>query len=75
MSASQQNMNLYPVTGHVHDAACLLVQGFCMVFVLFLCCAAGYDKLVSTPTNLHWFQVSTSVACAHMLRCLSVRSS
>ncbi|CAK0752621.1 hypothetical protein CVIRNUC_002160 [Coccomyxa viridis] len=31
-------------------------MGFCMVFVLFLCCAAAYDKLVSTPTNLHWFQ-------------------
>ena len=46
-----------------------------MVFVLFLCCAAAYDKLVSTPTNLHWFQVSTGIACSHMLRRLSIRSS
>ena len=46
-----------------------------MVFVLFLCCAAAYDKLVSTPTNLHWFQVSTGVASAHRLHCLSRTTS
>ena len=32
-----------------------LCRDSCMVFVLFLCCAAAYDKLVKHA--LHWFQV------------------
>ena len=34
-----------------------MLQGFLMVFVLFLCCAAAYDQLVKHA--LHWFQVTS----------------
>jgi hypothetical protein len=34
-------------------------MGFCMVFILFLCCAAAYDQLVKHA--LHWFQVGIPI--------------
>ena len=39
----------------------MAMQGFLMVFVLFLCCAAAYDQLVKHA--LHWFQVYSLHGC------------
>lgn len=49
----------FTVDKHWMGRVRLQSMGFCMVFILFLCCAAAYDQLVKYA--LHWFQVSIPI--------------